>query len=87
MNQSDKEAEETGVKRGQTLRASCRPSKTAFLKGSVSFFKSAFARFRAEIRSSKIVGSNPFLLLLVTKKSVDTNEKITATVIFKTRHY
>ena len=71
---------------GPTLRASCRPSKTAFLKGSVSFFKSAFARFRAEIRSSKIVGSNPFLLLLVTKRSMkNLSEKMIPPVTFKTR--
>ena len=75
--------------RGPTLRASCRPSKTAFLKGSVSFFKSAFARLRADIRSSKMVGNNPFLLLLVTKKSIEKkySDKQKGLVVFKTRHY
>lgn len=43
-----------------TLRANWRPSRTAFLKGSVSFFKSALAFLRAERRSSKIVGKSPF---------------------------
>jgi hypothetical protein len=43
-----------------TLRASWRPSNTARLEGSLSFFKSAFARFRALIKSSNIVGRRPF---------------------------
>jgi hypothetical protein len=43
-----------------TFRASWRPSNTARLKGSVSFFKSAFARLRALIKSSNIVGRRPF---------------------------
>jgi hypothetical protein len=43
-----------------TFRASWRPSNTARLKGSVSFFKSAFARLRALIKSSSTVGRRPF---------------------------
>jgi hypothetical protein len=43
-----------------TFKASWRPSNTARLKGSVSFFKSAFARLRALIKSSNTVGRSPF---------------------------
>lgn len=52
-----------------TLRASCRPSNTAFLNGSFSFLRSALARFRAEMRSSRIVGNKPFRFAVVAKKS------------------
>lgn len=43
-----------------TFRASCRPSNTARLEGSVSFLRSAFARLRALIKSSNTVGRRPF---------------------------
>lgn len=59
-----------------TLRANCRPSKTARLKGSVSFFRSAFAFFRALSKSSKIVGSRPFRTSGLTNKSNAINWKI-----------
>ena len=54
-----------------TLRASCRPSNTARLNGSVSFLRSALARFRAEIKSSNTVGNRPFLFSFVTNKSAN----------------
>jgi hypothetical protein len=52
-----------------TFNASCRPSSTARLNGSVSFFKSALARLRAEIKSSNIVGKSPLRFVAVAKKS------------------
>ena len=55
----------------QTFSANCRPSNTARLKGSVSLFKSALARLRAAMRSSKTVGNSPFRLAGVTKKSTE----------------
>lgn len=57
------------------LSASCLPSSTARLKGSVSFFKSALARFRAAIRSSRIVGRRPLRRVEVTKKSILLDEQ------------
>ena len=59
----------------KTLRASCRPSNTAFLNGSVSFFKSALARLRADIKSSRIVGSRPFRFLVVANRSVEVGKQ------------
>ena len=44
---------------GRTLRASCRPSSTCFLSGSVSFFRSPLAFFRAASSSLRISGSRP----------------------------
>lgn len=64
-----------------TLRANCRPSRTAFLKGSVSFFRSAFAFLRAEIKSSKMVGSNPFRFLEVTKRSINWSSGLNLEVL------
>ena len=57
-----------------TLRASCRPSNTAFLNGSVSFFRSALARLRADIKSSRMVGSRPFRFLVVANRSVEVGK-------------
>ena len=54
---------------GRTFKASCRPSSTARLNGSVSFFRSALARFRAEMRSSSTVGKRPLRFAAVAKKS------------------
>lgn len=52
-----------------TLRASWRPSRTAFMKGSVAALRSALARLRAPSSSSRISGRMPFCLLAVTKQS------------------
>lgn len=57
------------VGKGLTFKANCRPSSTARLKGSVSFLRSALARFLAARRSLKMVGSKPFLLCAFTKRS------------------
>ena len=50
------------------FKASCRPSKTFFLNGSVSFFRSALACFRALNNSSRMTGSNPFRICGLTKR-------------------
>ena len=50
-------------KKQHTFRANCRPSRTAILKGSVSFFRSALARFLAANKSVRICGRSPFRTL------------------------
>ena len=56
------------------FNANCRPSKTARLKGAVSYFKSDLALLRANKRSSKMVGKSPFRRLDLTNMSVQNKE-------------
>lgn len=50
------------------FNASCLPSKTMRLNGSVSFFRSSFAFLRALKRSSRISGNKPFSTVFLTNK-------------------
>lgn len=74
-----------------TFNASCRPSRTALLKGSVSFFRSVLALFLADIRSSRMRGRRPLRLSALTNNSKDeiithSEVKITAYPGLASRH-
>ena len=55
----------------RALSASCRPSSTAFTKGSVAALRSALARLRAASSSSRISGRMPLVRRACTNVSPD----------------